>query len=128
MKLAVVGSRCFTDYNYLAEMLDTIHVFSTITLIVSGGADGADKLAECWADKNGVEKLIIKPDWDKHGKRAGFIRNVEIWNNSDEGIAFWDGQSKGTAHSFDIAKNQNKKITICVQNCISTTKHQPSLF
>lgn len=128
MRLAVVGSRGFNDYNYLAEMLDTIHVFSTVTLVVSGGADGADKLAEQWADANGIKILIIKPNWEKHGKSAGFIRNVEIWNNSDEGIAFWDGQSKGTAHSFDIAKKQGKKIVICEYNNRCQKKGQQSLL
>lgn len=113
MRLAVVGSRGFDDYEYLAELLDTIHVFSSVTLVVSGGADGADSLAERWAKENNIETLIIKPDWEQYGKRAGYVRNIEIWDNSDEGIAFWDGQSKGTAHSFEIAKKQEKKIYIC---------------
>lgn len=131
MRLAVVGSRGFDDFEYLAEMLDTIHVFSTITLIVSGGADGADSLAARWAKENGVKMLEILPDWNKHGKAAGFIRNVAIWDNADEGIAFWDGQSKGTAHSFEIAKKQNKTITICEytkRQAAGIQKGQQSLF
>lgn len=124
MRLAVVGSRGFDNFEYLAEILDTIHVFSTITLIVSGGAGGADSLAARWATENGVESLEILPDWSKHGRAAGFIRNVEIWNHADEGIAFWDGQSKGTAHSFEIARKQNKPIVICEYAKLQNTEIQ----
>jgi hypothetical protein len=38
MKLAVIGSRDFNDYNLLKSELDKIF----ITLIVSGGAAGAE--------------------------------------------------------------------------------------
>lgn len=119
MKLAVVGTRTFDDYAYLKEMLDTIHVFSTISLIVTGGDENSlvrvntDEFAVRWAKENNVEYKVILPDWQKHGKSAGFIRNNEIWDNVEEGLAFWDGKSKGTAHSFEIARRQGKKITIC---------------
>lgn len=108
MKLAVVGSRSFNNYDALSKELDYIRTRQNITALVSGGAKGADVLAERYAKENNIEVLVIKPDWDKHGNKAGFIRNVEIWDNSDFGIAFWDGESKGTQHSFDIAKKQNK--------------------
>ena len=58
MKLAVVGSRTFNDYNLLKEHLDKIHAITPITLIISGGAKGADKLAEKWAHQNNIETLI----------------------------------------------------------------------
>lgn len=45
MKLAVVGSRNFKDYELLKKELDNFH----IDLIISGGASGADKLAEVYA-------------------------------------------------------------------------------
>ncbi len=112
MKLAVVGSRSFNDYDCLSKELDYIRKKQNITLIVSGGANGADRLAEQYAREHNIEILILKAEWDKHGKRAGYIRNVEIWNNSDFGIAFWDGKSKGTQHSFEIAKNQKKYCKI----------------
>jgi len=112
MNLAVVGSRTFNAYNTLKIVLDEIKTIYDITCVVSGGADGTDKLSEKWAKENNIKTKIYLPDWDKFGKSAGFIRNKDIWDNSDFGVAFWDGNSKGTSHSFGIAKKQNKELFI----------------
>ena len=111
MRLAVVGSRNFTDYTTAKVILDELQKDIGFTRIVSGGANGADSLAEKYAWENDIELAIFVPDWSI-GKQAGFIRNVEIWDNSDYGVAFWDGKSKGTAHSFKLAKKQKKRLFV----------------
>ena len=105
MKLAIIGSRTFNDPQLLKESLSPY--VSKITLVISGGAKGADLLGEYWANANNIETLIFYPDWDTHGKRAGFIRNADIIKNCDCCIAFWDGISKGTAHSISLCIKQN---------------------
>lgn len=112
MKLAVVGSRNFNDYDLLKKYLDKIHSVEPITLIVSGGAKGADSLSERWAKEKNIPTDIYYPDWKKFGKKAGYIRNQDIIKNSNKCIAFWDGVSKGTRHSIDLCKKQNKKCKI----------------
>lgn len=111
MKLAVIGSRDFNNYALLEIVLNNLKI-SKNDIIVSGGAGGADTLAEQYANQYDIPLEILKPDWEKYGKGAGFIRNKEIWDNSDQGIAFWDGKSKGTEHSFKIAKDQNKTLFV----------------
>jgi hypothetical protein len=113
MNLAVVGSREFDNYELLSKELDYIRTKKDITMIVSGGAKGADLLARRYAEENGIELLVLEPDWERFGNIAGYLRNVEIWDNSDFGVAFWNGESKGTKHSFDIAKKQKKYCKIC---------------
>lgn len=112
MKLAVVGSRTFNDYRLLKEQLDEIHAVTPISTIVSGGAKGADKLAEKWAHQNNVETLIFEPDWEKFGRSAGYLRNKDIVLNSNRLIAFWDGVSKGTLHSINIADHHQIPYTV----------------
>lgn len=113
MKLAVVGSRSFNDYELLKTKLDAIHnTVKPITLIISGGANGADSLAERWAKENAISTKIFFPDWNKYGKKAGYLRNIEIVKNADVVIAFWDGQSKGTLHSINLAKQLNKPLKV----------------
>lgn len=112
MKLAVVGSREFNDYELLKSKLDSIHKRKSITLIVSGGAKGADSMSERWAKENNIETLIFIPDWNKFGKKAGFLRNEDIIKNSDAVIAFWDEVSKGTKHSINLAKKYEKSCLI----------------
>jgi hypothetical protein len=116
MKLAVVGSRGFNDYELLKHKLNVIHEKRGIILIVSGGAIGADSLSEKWALENNVPTKILYPDWNKHGKKAGYIRNVEIVQNSDALIAFWDGVSKGTEHSINLARAQGIPVSIIRYN------------
>lgn len=107
-KLAVIGSRTFTDYQLLKQELDKFPPF----ILISGGARGADKLAEVYADCVGYKKIIFPAKWDLYGKSAGFKRNVEIINACQGVVAFWDGVSTGTKHSIDLALKTDKKVKI----------------
>jgi hypothetical protein len=108
MKVAVIGGRTFNDYELVKETLTKLD----ITLLVSGGAKGADSLGERYASENNITTLIYKPDWKLHGKGAGMIRNTDIVKNSDIVVAFWDGESKGTLDSIRKAENLNKGLMI----------------
>jgi len=110
MRVAIIGSRNFNDYNKLKEILNSLNL--KIDLIISGGAKGADTLGEKYAHENNIPIKIFYPNWDLYGKKAGFIRNELIVKNSDIIIAFWDGKSKGTNHSINLAKKYNKSLII----------------
>lgn len=110
MKLAIIGSRKFNDWELLATSLEPY--LKDVDLVISGGANGADKLGEKWATLNGIETLIFLADWEHFGKRAGFIRNVDIITSCDLCIAFWDGISRGTAHSISLCNKYNKEVKI----------------
>lgn len=118
MKVAVVGSRTFNDYELVKKTLDQLHKIEPITLIVSGGAKGVDSFGEQWAKENNIETLIFLPDWKKFGKSAGFKRNVDIVSNAEAVIAFWDGVSHGTQHDITLAKEQGKKLKIIRYNSL----------
>lgn len=107
-KLAVIGSRTFCDYELLKSELDKFPPF----VLISGGAQGADKLAEQYADLVGYEKIIFPANWHLYGKSAGFKRNIQIINTCDGVVAFWDGASRGTKHSIKLAIGYNKKVKI----------------
>jgi hypothetical protein len=108
MKVAVIGSRTFNDYELVKETLTKLD----ITLLISGGAKGADSLGERYANENNITTLIFKPDWERHGRGAGMIRNTDIVKNSDIVVAFWDGSSKGTLDSIRKVENLNKGLMI----------------
>jgi hypothetical protein len=112
MKLAIIGSRDFTDYSLLSFELEPYK--SKITQVISGGARGADKLGERWAIQNKIPTQIFYADWDNLGKRAGFIRNEDIIKNCDIVIAFWDGKSNGTKHSLSLCEKYNKPKKIII--------------
>jgi predicted Rossmann-fold nucleotide-binding protein len=81
-------------------------------IIVSGGARGVDSTAEKAAKENGLEVISFLPDWDKNGKSAGFLRNIQIIEEADSVVAFWDGVSLGTLHLITEATKRNKPVRI----------------
>lgn len=111
MKLAIVGSRSFTDYDKLKAELNKLPLIHEVTEIVSGGARGVDKLAESYAYEYKLKMTVFKPNWDI-GKHAGFLRNTTIIQNSDAVVAFWDGKSTGTKDSIDKATKAGKPVLI----------------
>jgi len=109
MRVAIVGSR---NYPCTFEVVKYVMRLPTNTTVISGGARGVDSIAESIARILGLQTLIFLPDWEKHGKKAGFLRNIEIVKNSDRLVAFWDGESKGTLHSINLAKQSGIPVTI----------------
>lgn len=107
MKVAVIGSRGLNVdiAKYIPKNADAI---------LSGGAKGIDSLAEAYADKHRISKLIIRPDYARYGKRAPLIRNKSIVNKSDVVIAVWDGISRGTKFTVDYSKSIRKPTYVFV--------------
>lgn len=103
MNVAIVGSRTFTDYELMKSKCGFV---SPEDCIVSGGARGADSLAKKLSGDIGCHYVEYPADWDTHGKSAGYIRNKDIVDHADIVVAFWDGKSKGTKHTIDIANSQ----------------------
>lgn len=110
MKFAIVGDRKFTNYKLMREELKKI---DNITEIVSGGARGADTLAEKWSlEYLGKKATVFNAEWNRWGKGAGSIRNRKIWEYADEGIAFLAIGSRGTKNSIECANFFGKKVKV----------------
>lgn len=108
MKCAVVGSRSFSEYDLLEGTLNEFEIDE----IISGGAKGADQLARTYAIENKITIREFRPEWKKYGRAAGPIRNKKIITAADIVIAFWDGKSKGTKSSINIAKKLQKELVV----------------
>ncbi len=119
MNIGVVGSRSFHDYEQLKEVLDREIKRARLSKedrkirIVSGGARGADTLARRYAySREDVEYTEYRPDWKKHGRKAGIVRNYEIVKHSAKLVAFWNGKSKGTKHTVVAARQSGKHVRV----------------
>ncbi|MGC2468017.1 MAG: DUF2493 domain-containing protein [Candidatus Acidiferrum sp.] len=110
MRTIIAGSRTANSYD---ELLRAIGAISwKPSEIISGAARGADALGEQWARENGVPLRRMPADWDRHGKRAGYLRNAEMLQHADALLALWDGQSKGTAHMIEIARRKGLLVFV----------------
>ena len=117
MNIAIIGSRGFSDYAFLKERMESLCESVHVTRVISGGAKGADSLAAAWTKEKGIPLLEILPDWQKYGRSAGFKRNSQIIEAADICVAFWDGVSRGTAHSISLAKAKGIKVLIYCPSC-----------
>lgn len=106
MKLLVVGSRGITDFDL------SPYISAKVDVIISGGANGVDSLAENYADKHHLSKYIIRPRYDLYGRAAPLRRNEEMIDMADEVLIIWDKNSKGTKYTLDKAQKKNKPITL----------------
>lgn len=112
MKVGIVGSRSFNDYWAVYNFIDMRLDLEDIDLIVSGGAEGVDTLAQKYAQENEIPILIYYPKWKKFDKGAGPIRNEKIVKMSDIIFAFWDGKSPGTKSTISWAKKYSIECLI----------------
>ena len=112
VSIVIAGTRTFNDYDLLSAWVDAMQIFYQNIRIVSGGAKGADALAERYAKERGIPINIINADWDSHGKSAGPKRNREMAKDADVLVAFWDGQSRGTANMIAEATKKNAQVHV----------------
>ena len=128
-KLGIVGSRVFTSrtgqvwnkkitnpkQHVFDKMDQYVAKHGKPSLVISGGAKGADTYGIQWAQARGIPIKEYKPD-ERLKRISGFrhaamTRNTDIVNNSDRVVAFWDGKSTGTKDTLTKAKNYKKKVS-----------------
>ncbi len=88
MKTIIAGSRDIKLYSIVEKSIQQSGF--EITTIISGTANGVDKLGEEYAKKHNLPILYFPANWDKYGKSAGYIRNDEMAKNAEALIAVWD--------------------------------------
>lgn len=104
MKVAIVGSRDWSDYNLFKSYIDKFREHIEMEMIISGGADGVDTMAYHYARLNGIT-FICHPPKPEDGYPAKFFRrNLRIIAQAECVIAFPKGKSSGTRNSISIAK------------------------
>lgn len=63
--------------------------------------------------------VVFPAEWEKFGKAAGPIRNIEMLNeNPDLVLAFHNdlSKSKGTAHTVKTAQKRGLKVKVIGEN------------
>lgn len=116
-RVIVAGGRDFNDYKLMKEKLDWLFFasdeFDAVPIkIVSGMADGADILAIRYADEREMTKILFPANWNYHRRMAGFLRNEDMLRIATHLVAFWNGQSHGTKHIIDIAREKGIPVWV----------------
>lgn len=112
-RVIIAGGRDFDDYEMLSETMNLLlsNIVVPIT-VVCGMAKGADLLGWRYALERGFQIDKFPAEWDKYGKRAGYIRNEQMAQNADALVAFWDGKSRGTKNMIELARKHGLAVRI----------------
>lgn len=114
-RVMVSGSRGWTDraaieaaFAHWQEMTGARDV-----TLIHGGARGADTLAAEVATKRGWQLDEHPAHWNQLGRRAGFVRNMEMLAMEPAHVfIFWDGQSRGTKQVIDAVQSRCQGYSI----------------
>jgi len=109
MNVAIVGCRWFNDPQVFVEaLLDDAPKFS---LILTGDCKGTDRMVRDILSKWYCVR-VFEADWLHHGLSAGPRRNARIVANADYVIAFWDGKSRGTRNTIELAHKKGIPVRV----------------
>lgn len=99
-----------------AEWLRMFHVLSGeherrhFTMIIEGGAAGADAGARAFGEQIGIPVATFHADWEAHGRAAGPIRNSRmLWDGKPDVVIAFPG-GRGTADM--VAKARRAGVTV----------------
>jgi len=110
VRVVVFGSRGWDDIHRIRMRLIRLPADSTV---VVGGARGADTIAEWLADDFGFTVERYRAEWERLGRRAGIVRNVQMADTDpDLGLCFWDGTSRGTAHMLQVLQERGVPVEV----------------
>ena len=112
MKTIIAGSRSIVNYLIVKNAIKKSEWENEITEVVSGHAHGVDRLGERWANFNNIPIKIFTANWAKHGRKAGYIRNIQMGEYADALIAVWNNKSRGTKHMIDTMFTFKKPVFI----------------
>jgi hypothetical protein len=110
LKILVTGSRDWTDPRTIElEVFRALYEWKTphreAVLIHGACPTGADALADDYARTTGMHIIRRPADWDRYGKHAGFLRNVELVDlGPDICLAFIRSKSRGASMTANLAE------------------------
>lgn len=114
MKVLVCGSRDFADPFTASLTIDRrIGDLPPESHLIHGDARGTDRIASESAERRGLTITRFPADWETNGTRAGIMRNLEMLaQHPDLVVAFWNGESRGTAHMIAAARKAGVKTEV----------------
>src|SRR5688572_9601474 len=104
MRVLVCGGREFSDATLLNSTLDRLHAERRFTVLIEGGARGADTMAGEWADRCGIDRMTYRAEWAKFGRASGPSRNERMLADGKPALVLAFPGGTGTAHMMRIAR------------------------
>lgn len=131
MRILICGGRTYTDEKNFNALMDFMHwrrwAHFPPTIIIHGGARGADTLADKWAKKHGHSVLPFLADWNdlthpkavirtrpdgsKYDLLAGYRRNQRMIDEGKPEVAVAFPGGGGTTDMVTRARKAGIEVT-----------------
>ena len=110
VRVIACGGRDYQRRGRVFAVLDAAVQRLGLDVLLTGGASGADHIAQAWARERNVPNEIFRAHWGKEGPGAGPIRNKRmlVEGRAELVIAFPGGD--GTANMVDIAEKAGVRV------------------
>ena len=110
--VAIAGGKDVQDPAAVIARLDAAKAKCADIVLAHGGGPGVERIAARWAERNGIDQVVCKPDWDRHGRAAPFRRNEELLNLLPKGVIAFAG-SGITENLVDRARQLGIPVDRC---------------
>jgi len=114
MNIIIAGSRTLANCSIVKDTVNRLleELKIEVTCVFSGCTKGPDNFGKAWAEEKNIPVKEFPADWKAYGRDAGKIRNLEMLEEADILIAFWDRSSRGTRHIIANAFKKEKRVII----------------
>jgi hypothetical protein len=112
MRIAIVGSRRFSEPSRVSDYINALPPRASI---ITGSASGVDAAATKAARAKGIAVQVMPASFDEladAGRSAA--RNQRLVDACDVLVAFWDGSSKGTRATVERALDSGKEVHVFI--------------
>jgi hypothetical protein len=109
VRVLVCGSRGWTDVATIARRLGELPDGS---IVIHGGAKGADQLAGQAATLRGLHSAVVYPMWERYGRSAGHIRNAAMLDLEPDVVIAFSLGTNGTQGTIDEARRRGIPVEV----------------
>lgn len=119
-RVLICGSRAWSDVGRIESFFDDWvgkipHTERVKRMVITGGARGADQIADRVADRFGVQRVVIPANWTGYGRSAGPKRNALMLDlmEPDYCVAFRSpGESRGTDSMIALCRARGVDVVV----------------
>jgi predicted Rossmann fold nucleotide-binding protein DprA/Smf involved in DNA uptake len=112
VKVAIVGSRRFSEPDRVTEYVNGLPARASI---ITGSASGVDAAATKAARARGLGVQVMPASFEEVADASkSAARNQRLVDACDVLVAFWDGTSKGTRSTVERALDSGKEVHVFV--------------
>ena len=112
MRILVCGGRRFSRPDRLWQVLGELHQRTPFSVLIHGGAPGADSLAGRWARSQGVSEQVFVADWQRYGRAAGPLRNQKMLEQGQPDLVVAFPGGPGTRNMLQQAQQAGVAIQL----------------